>query len=450
MIFLCDYYNQASKDLAYSLQVAGYDATTVVINPDGFLPQGALSPFTYYVEAEEETGKPRFFNQVPVPAFWEISGNNQMARVSNLTEERARITYPEGSKARIVKSVEWLDKSGKIRQVDHYNKYGFCFAKTTHDENGQAVFTSYQTKEGDERILENHLTSDILLTLPGQALRRFANRTEFVKAFLAQVFGDIDHIIFNSLATPFVVSWTMQNKGATDVLVWQEPLGDILPGNMNGILEDNSARANAIIIPDKVTYEKALTLVPEDKKHKVLSLGYAYDFKENHGKPRNAFIATNSDQIERLEALVESLPDVTFQIAAVTEMSPRLLSMMRYSNVVLHPNASHKQLDKLYQESDLYLDINHHNELYKATRTAFENQLLILAFSETAHGPVYTAPEHIYASQNYPAMVAKIKQVLSDNQAMQEAMQAQEAQANTLTASELADCLQSLLGGNHV
>ena len=47
-------------------------------------------------------------------------------------------------------------------------------------------------------------------------------------------------------------------------------------------------------------------------------------------------------------------------------------------------------------------------------------------------------------------MVAKIKQVLSDNQAMQEAMQAQEAQANTLTASELADRLQSLLGGNHV
>ena len=129
MIFLCDYYNQASKDLAYSLQAAGYDATTVVINPDGFLPQGALSPFTYYVEAEEETGKPRFFNQVPVPAFWEISGNNQMARVSNLTEERARIIYPEGSKARIVKSVEWLDKSGKIRQVDHYNKYGFCLPR---------------------------------------------------------------------------------------------------------------------------------------------------------------------------------------------------------------------------------------------------------------------------------------------------------------------------------
>ena len=108
-------------------------------------------------------------------------------------------------------------------------------------------------------------------------------------------------------------------------------------------------------------------------------------------QPRNAFIATNSDQIERLEALVESLPDVTFQIAAVTEMSPRLLSMMRYSNVVLHPNASHKQLDKLYQESDLYLDINHHNELYKATRTAFEHQLLIWPFQNSFMDLIYTA-----------------------------------------------------------
>ena len=73
MIFLCDYYNQASKDLAYSLQAAGYDATTVVINPDGFLPQGALSPFTYHVEAAEETGKPRFFQPSSCASLWEIS-----------------------------------------------------------------------------------------------------------------------------------------------------------------------------------------------------------------------------------------------------------------------------------------------------------------------------------------------------------------------------------------
>ena len=47
-------------------------------------------------------------------------------------------------------------------------------------------------------------------------------------------------------------------------------------------------------------------------------------------------------------------------------------------------------------------------------------------------------------------MVAKIKQVLEQDQAMQEAMQAQKAQANTLTASDLTNSLQGLLGGNHV
>ena len=75
---------------------------------------------------------------------------------------------------------------------------------------------------------------------------------------------------------------------------------------------------------------------------------------------------------------------------------------------------------------------------------------MILAFSETVHGRDYTAPEHIYAGQDYQAMVTKIKQVLEQDQAMQEAMQAQKAQANTLIASDLTNRLQGLLGGNHV
>ena len=43
--------------------------------------------FTYYLGYEK--GKPLYFNQVPVPAFWEISGNNQSARIGDMTQERA-------------------------------------------------------------------------------------------------------------------------------------------------------------------------------------------------------------------------------------------------------------------------------------------------------------------------------------------------------------------------
>ena len=52
-----------------------------------------------------------------------------------------------------------------------------------------------------------------------------------------------------------------------------------------------------------------------------MHLGYHYQFKRDNFLRRDTLILTNSDQIEQVEAIVEALPDVTFRIAAVTEMS---------------------------------------------------------------------------------------------------------------------------------
>ena len=90
-----------------------------------------------------------------------------------------------------------------------------------------------------------------------------------------------------------------------------------------------------------------------------MHLGYHYQFKRDNFLRRDALILTNSDQIEQVEAIVEALPDVTFRIAAVTEMSSKLLDMLRYPNVVLYQNASPQKIQELYQLSDIYLDINH-------------------------------------------------------------------------------------------
>ena len=68
MIQLFDRYGQESRDLHESLEVAGLSRTTVVIEPDGFLQDGILSPFTYYLGYE--SGKALYFNQVAVPEFW--------------------------------------------------------------------------------------------------------------------------------------------------------------------------------------------------------------------------------------------------------------------------------------------------------------------------------------------------------------------------------------------
>ncbi len=111
IVFLCDYYNQASKDRLL-IQVAGYDATTGH-QSDGFLPQDALSPFTYYVGLK--AANHAFSTKFLCRPFWVSEIGWRVCLI--LPKNVPRITYPEGSKARIVKSVRWLEQVRKIRQI---------------------------------------------------------------------------------------------------------------------------------------------------------------------------------------------------------------------------------------------------------------------------------------------------------------------------------------------
>ncbi len=203
------------------------------------------SPFTYYVEADEETGKPRFFNRSCASSFGKDFREQSGWRVCSICRRTPRITYPEG-KARNVKSVEWLDKSGKIRQVDHYNKYGSLLLKNHSWWERSGSLYQLPNQRRRRTYLENHLKPVVFSwLLPGQALRRFANRTERAKAFLLAQVLEISIAIGNHLSRLNHGLWKIRCHYC-----------DVLPGNIMVILED-TARANAIIIPDKVTYEKA-------------------------------------------------------------------------------------------------------------------------------------------------------------------------------------------------
>ena len=447
MIQLFDVYNQESQDLHYSLTAAGLSDLTVVIEPDGFLPDGVVSPFTYYLGYDR--GKPLYFNQVPVPYFWEIAGNNQFGTINDLNQERAVIHFADGLQARLVKKVEWKTPAGRIFQVDHYNRFGACFAKTTYDGLGQAIMTSYRNVDQKEVILENHVTGDILLTLEGQGLRHFSGRVAFIIDFLQGLKVNLDHILFNTLSTSFLTSFHFPEKSGQDILVWQEPLQDHIPGNMQLILENDQLRAKTIIIPDYATYERALQLTDENFHHKFSHLGYHYHFKRDNFVRPDALIVTNSDQLEQVEKLVESLPKVTFRIAAVTEMSTKLLDMIRYPNVVLYQNASPQKIQELYQLSDIYLDINYGNELLQAVRQAFEHNQLVLAFEETAHNRRYTAPNHIFAKEAVDDMIHTIELAISHVKEMGRALGDQGYHANYVDPIMYQERMETILGESH-
>ena len=447
MIQLFDVYNQESQDLHYSLTAAGMSDLTVVIEPDGFLPDGVVSPFTYYLGYD--SGKPLYFNQVSVPDFWEIAGNNQFGTINDLNQERAVIHFADGLQARLVKKVEWKTPAGRIFQVDHYNRFGACFAKTTFDASGQAIMTSYRDVDQKEVILENHVTGDILLTLEGQGLRHFSGRVAFIIDFLQGLKVNLDHILFNTLSTSFLTSFHFPDKSGQDILVWQEPLHNDIPGNMQLILENDQLRAKTIIIPDYATYERALQLTDAKFHHKFSHLGYHYHFKRDNFVRPDALIVTNSDQLEQVEKLVESLPRVTFRIAAVTEMSSKLLDMLRYPNVVLYQNASPQKIQDLYQLSDIYLDINYGNELLQAVRQAFEHNQLVLAFEETAHNRRYTAPSHIFAKEAVDGMIQTIELALSNVKEMGRALGEQGYHANYVDPIMYQERMEIILGESH-
>ena len=93
------------------------------------------------------------------------------------------------------------------------------------------------------------MTGDILLTLPGQGLRHFKNRVEFTIFFLQDLGIDTRHLLFNTLATSFLVSYHYPDKSGRDILVWQEPLEDCLPGNMQLLLEQEELNQFFMFLP---------------------------------------------------------------------------------------------------------------------------------------------------------------------------------------------------------
>ena len=95
-----------------------------------------------------------------------------------------------------------------------------------------------------------------------------------------------------------------------------------------------------------------------EEQQAVYASGYLYDtYKRNHYS-KNVLTLTNSDQIPHVETLVRLHKDYQFHIGAKTEMSSKLLSLSQYENVKLYPIIKEQTVQTLYQQCDIYLDIN--------------------------------------------------------------------------------------------
>ena len=344
MILLFDTYGEESKKLHDSFRLSGFNPLTVVIEDDGFLPDDVQSVTGFflgdYTKADHVSGRPLYFNEVVVPDYWEISGNNQSGKIHNMEMERGRIFYAKPEHKRHVKVVDWLDEKGVVRFCDHYNRYGALYARTAMNAKGEKVTKTYYSPEGKEVLVINHVTGDIILNDEGKTL--FFKDMEaltihyFLRADLQQT-----RIFYNSLWHSFFVSQRLASSVKSDVLFWNEPKRPDIPGNMQVILEGKSSRTRFILVQKRDSYEELIRLGANPNM--VQLLGYVYPFVKESRYTKEALICTNSDNVAQLTCLVQELPQVHFHIAALTEMSSKLMNFCSFENVSLYPTF-HNQL----------------------------------------------------------------------------------------------------------
>lgn len=414
-ILLFDYNNLESQDLLASFRNAGRTIRAFVINDDGYLTDGMESVYGLflgdYKNSSNATGIPRFFNQIRVPDYWEITATSQSAEISDKGNVKGRIYYAEPKNKRFIKHVDWYDSKNVVRYTDHYNCYGALWARTVYNLSGQKVNKSYFNADGAEIIVENYVVGDIILH-DGKTDRIFPNKTQFVKYCLEKNGFSKGRVFFNSLSTPFFVSEAMEDNGKNDILFWQENARPDVPGNMTIILNNTAARCGKIYVQKERSYNK---LIEAGANPAVLGrLGFVYSFTRDNMHRAEALICTNSDNIEKLEELTEGLKGIHFHIAAITEMSSKLMAFGEKSNVSLYPGADTETFAELFEKCDLYFDVNHENEIVSALRRAFLNKQLIFGFKETLHNNDYISEKNVYNAENFDKMIADIERCIDD------------------------------------
>lgn len=162
---------------------------------------------------------------------------------------------------------------------------------------------------------------------------------------------------------------------------------------------------------------KILHYISQDKPWKQFSVGrlreewWKYSFMEwsyivSSWKEKGVFYSadiykpkltcmnlTNSWCVEKIDYLVEQLPEVHFYITAHTFMANELLRLSKFNNVTLYPNDFPLLIEKRLKEVDIYLDLNHDEKLMYVYDLVKKFEKPMLTFDNTR---CLTIPEESY------------------------------------------------------
>lgn len=211
-------------------------------------------------------------------------------------------------------------------------------------------------------------------------------------------------------------------------------------------LMENVTRTKHIIFQRYKDWQRKGDLIPAEQGNVDFNyLGMIYPHPRSNQLRSNALIITNSDQVEQLGTLAKLMPNVHISVAAVTEMSDKLMAFQDYSNIDLYPVVSRNKLQELMQTSDIYLDINQGAEILDAVRGAFEQNMLILGFKETLHHADLVNPDCVFEQQDSHGMAKQIVKALVQPSVMKDLIDTQRKLAGDVLASDYQHVIKELI-----
>ena len=351
------------------LEKLGQPYRVFLTNLETDLGQETESLATFFTQTDpaSKIGEPLFFNDLSVPELWECWTLGITTYLFNGEERRANIVLREDLFSRTVDRVEWFGQKEGIVSIDFYNRYGWRSQQSLLNEGAQPYLEIYLNRQQEEVLLHFVLQGTFLHQTPKGRDQLYANKEELQRAVLKQVLQDNEAILLMDQSLLAFVKEMPKERLALCTSTGAE-------------LEEIKEQVEQILVLEDAHLG--------DKKEGYTSLSGFVDVDQEKFQ-QEALVMTASQEVEGLADLVHDFPQVTFHIAALTAMGPKLTDLDPCPNVRLYPGISMENYEELLATCSLYLDCNQGEEVMNSSIRALENGLVLFGLKSTVHQEAY-------------------------------------------------------------
>ncbi len=351
------------------LDKLGQPYRVFVTNLETDLDQQTESLATFFTQKDpaSKVGKHLFFNEQAVPELLECWTLGITTYLFDGEERRANVVLREDILSRTVDRVEWFGQGEEIVSIDVYNRYGWRSKQSLLTETGQPYLDIYLNRQQEEVLLHFVSQGTFLLQTPKGRDRLYANKKELQRAVLEQVLPEDEAVL-------------LMDKALLDV-VKEKPKERLAycASDANDLDEIKEQVSQILLVEDGLLREK---------KDGITALSGFVDVEQESFQPE-ALVMTASQEVEGLSSLVHQFPQVTFHIAALTAMGPKLIDLATRSNVRLYPGISLDKYEDLLSSCSIYLDCNQGEEVWSSSLHALENGQILFGLKSTVHQEAY-------------------------------------------------------------